>query len=81
VRIGLNRILITGVTDEMAVRIQITLYNKLIAEAVVETYAEANKLWSAFAVTKYRKGKRFGGAVISDSKHRHWNVPVGGLIE
>jgi len=66
----------------MAVRIQISLYGRLVAEAVVESLAEADKLWSKYAIAKYNKGMSIGGAAISNyNSSRFWNVPVGGKIE
>ena len=66
----------------MAIRIQISLHGRLVAEAVVESLFEADRLWSAYAVSKYKKGMPIGGATVSNSNSsRFWNVPVGEKIE
>lgn len=64
-----------------AVRIQICCGYTLMAEAIVASIEEADRVWAAFTNTKYRARKKYGGAVISRADlPRTWDVPVGGTI-
>ena len=60
---GFNRILTTGVIDEMAVKILISVDSRVI-EAIVENYSEANRLWSRWCVTRYHNGLPMGSATV-----------------
>lgn len=64
----------------MAVRIQITLYDKLVAEAVVENYSDAVSLWSKWCCGRYNKDLPLGGALMMPMPERKWNVPVGEVV-
>jgi hypothetical protein len=64
----------------MPIRIQIAIQNKLVAEAVVENNAEADKLWAKWCCVRYRKGLYFGGALINREDIRHWDVEIGEVI-
>lgn len=65
----------------MPIRVQLTSYDTLVGEVIVEDYAEANKLWSAYACAKYRKGDTTGAVVMSDVKQpRFFDVRVGEAI-
>lgn len=67
--------------DKMPVRIQITCYSQLVAEAVLESSAEADKLWARWASAKYRVGKPIGGAAIQRADlPRIWGCRVGERI-
>ena len=63
------------------IRIQIVLYENLIGEVIVESTAEANKLWSRYACNKYRKGLPLGCAIeqLADLP-RTINVKVGQCV-
>ena len=63
------------------IRLQIVCYEKLIAEVIVETSAEANKLWSKYACEKYRKGLPLGAAIQQRADlPRAINVRVGECV-
>jgi hypothetical protein len=65
----------------MPTRIQIVRYYRLVAEAVVETPAEANKLWSRYAALKYQRGLDIGGAIMTDDNHpKEFDVRVGSYV-
>jgi len=65
----------------MPTRIQIVRYYKLVAEAVVETPAEADKLWSRYANLRYQRGLDIGGAIITDDNFpKQFNVRVGEYV-
>ena len=65
----------------MPTRIQIVRYYRLIAEAVVETPAEADKLWGRYAMLRYQKGLDIGGAIIKDDNYpKEFDVKVGSYV-
>ena len=43
--------------DNNAIRIQVAIHDTLVAEAIVENYATANRLWAHFATAKYHAGQ------------------------
>jgi hypothetical protein len=64
------------------IRIQITQYSQLVAEVVVTNFTEADKLWAAYAVVKYRHNRPIGGCVMQRADlPRMWDVPVGSFIQ
>lgn len=65
----------------MAMRLQIAIGSRLVAEAIFETARDADRAWAAFARAKYAKGLPMGGAAIARAESpRFWNVPVGAQI-
>jgi hypothetical protein len=66
--------------EDYPVRIQIALYDTLVAEVIVP-YSMADETWTAYARARYDKGLPIGGACMSHYKSRRmWNVPVGSVI-
>jgi len=65
-----------------AIRIQFVCNDKLIAEVIVESMKEADKVVAAYFNRRYDKHKPMGGAAIRlASIKRHWDIPVGATIE
>lgn len=65
---------------DFPVRIQIALYDTLIAECIVPQ-SMSNNTWAAYACLKYKRGLPSGGANISHvDSPRLWDVPVGSVI-
>ena len=69
------------IKKDIPMRVQIALYDKLVAEVIVENMREADRLWASWSVRRYKKGLPMGGALICRSDiPRHWNVNVGSVI-
>jgi hypothetical protein len=65
---------------DVPVRVQIVVYDRLIAEVIVHL-SQADKLWAKWAVARYRNNAPIGGASISlASNPRHWDVAVGSRV-
>lgn len=74
------RNMITCDMNPMKIRIQITRYNILAAECIVEEHMQ-DKTWAAYAALKYKLGLPIGGACMQRADlPRMWNVPVGSQI-
>lgn len=62
-------------------RIQIAVYDKLVAEAILENFAEADKLWARWCMIRYERKLPLGGAVINDAgMSRAFDAKVGDYI-
>ena len=65
----------------MAIRLQVTAYGVLIAEAIFETYDEADRAYAYLTTAKWVTQRPCGGAVLCRADlPRTWDVPVGSLI-
>ena len=67
--------------ENIPIRIQFTLYNRLEAECIVQGFREAERVTNAFHNLKYKRNKPMGGAC---SQHadipKVWNTKVGATI-
>jgi hypothetical protein len=62
-------------------RLQIVQSNTLVAEVVVESFREAERLREYYVAARYRANKSMGCSTISSADiSRFWNVPVGSVI-
>lgn len=60
------------------IRIQIMVYNKLVAEAICQNSEEADKLWARWCALRYKSGKELGcAATFRIELPRVWDIPVG----
>lgn len=62
-----------------ASRLQITVYNRLVAE-VVGTVAYCEDVWNRWCGFKYELREPFGGSYQCGSGRRPWDVPVGACV-
>jgi hypothetical protein len=66
---------------EYPVRIQIACHHVLVAEVIVKSHHEADRLMRDWSNLRYKRNKPMGGACIqrADIK-RLWDIPVGSTI-
>lgn len=60
-------------------RLQITVYNRLVAE-VMGTLAYVDDVWNRWCGFKYALREPFGGAYQCGAGRRPWDVPVGACV-
>jgi hypothetical protein len=62
-------------------RLQIAMYDTLVAEVVVETFREAERIRDAYVNRRHRQHLPLGCSCISAAdSSRFWNVPLHSLI-
>jgi hypothetical protein len=61
----MNGILPVMKSNEEPMRIQIALYDKVVAEAIIKDYATAISLWNKWTLLRYQRNEPIGCAVIN----------------